>query len=170
MAKSVVPPPISITPSRSRVGRNGRWSQVPRGEESAVALKKAPWGTCSKHFISIHIHIHIYIYMYIYMFIYICICIDTQPWKKWLSNRPYFFDSGQNTEFNQPTPLWLIQGSHKWTGRATLKSSPVHGQLHAALMCADTYQSISIHHIIPVHNIDRSFKHIYICKTCLLLP
>ena len=96
------------------------------------------------------------------MFIYICTCIDTQPWKKWLSNRPYFFDSGQNKEFNQPTSLWLIQGNHKWTGRATLKLSPVHGQLHAALMCADTYQSISIHHIIPVHNIDRSFKHIYI--------
>ena len=105
---------------------------------------------------------HIDVYIYIYMFIYICTCIDTQPWKKWLSNRPYFFDSGQNKEFNQPTSLWLIQGNHKWTGRATLKLSPVHGQLHAALMCADTYQSISIHHIIPVHNIDRSFKHIYI--------
>ena len=120
-------------------------------------------------------HLNTYTYthidVYIYMFIYICTCIDTQPWKKWLSNRPYFFDSGQNKEFNQPTSLWLIQGNHKWTGRATLKLSPVHGQLHAALMCADTYQSISIHHIIPVHNIDRSFKQIYIYKyKTFLLP
>ena len=40
---------------RFLAARNARWHFI------------APWGTCGKHFISIHIHIHIDMCIYIYV-------------------------------------------------------------------------------------------------------